>query len=447
MERRRCLQACTAPNFVEDFIAKDRNPLVPDFQDFERAEFYLSPKYTQSDSHLLKCLGTKPLQWSKFLDRLELDVRNPSGSKWQSMNENADWRTQICKLLSRAYTNNLENQRMRMRTLTLIPLHDDRWVSAASRAKVYFSETCDIPIPVDIGVDLVCSVTAENAAWSDLLSILGVTSCPQDSAINLINRVYTASNHDIWRLSNAVAHIRCLYWFLPKETTVLAPQVRFINQYGSLIKKDQYLYFPCDVDEYSPSNLFKQDSQKSGHPVAYLHKEYINAVGSEVVHYGRSWMKWLEEVARVRRIPELRARKHDRLSKDFLYIISYQSDRLLGLLKCEWAAYRPQFTDAAPKELRNGNVVLENGAEAPMQHTYLPFPKLKKITVEPRIGNAYPFFAQSEPLLEEEAFHWTFAKDLQIGMEESLDFYIRALDTFKKIQSLTQGFFISRASS
>lgn len=415
----------------EDFVAKDGSPLLPDL---ERAEIYLSPEYTEADFQILKRLGTTTLQLSKFVDRLDADLRKPfGGSKWRVLENNADWRTRICNLLSRAFSGKFPNEQQRLRTLALIPLRGGRWVSSASGTKIYFPETVGIPIPVDLGLDLVCPMAAENVAWADLLSALGVTSCPHDSVISSIHKRYNATNLNNFKVVNAVAHIRYLYWFLPKDHSSLAPQVRLVNQHGSLLKKDQYLYFPDDRDDCSPSQLFKKDDQLPGHPVHYLHEDYLKAVDPALIHHDRRWMIWLEEIVGVRRIPELRATAHDGLSKEFQYIVKYRSNRLLGTLKRGWDSYRLQINNVAKVELRSCAVLMENGRRTPLLRTFLPLPKLKQIAAELRIGDAYPFIAISEFLRDDGRLEWMFVKDVQVGIEENLDFYLTALETLKQI--------------
>ena len=414
----------------ETFLAEDGSPLLPDLED---AEIYLSPKYTEADFQILKRLGTTTLQLPKFFDRLDADLRILGSSKWRVLKNNNDWRTRICNLLSRSFSKNFPNRQKRLRTLALIPLRDGRWVSSASGTKIYFPETDGIPIPVDLGLDLVCPMAAENVAWAKLLSFLAVMSCPQDSVISSIHNFYNATNLENFKVVNAVAHIRYLYWFLPKDHSNLAYHVRLANQHGSLLKKNQYLYFPDERDDYSPSRLFKQDDQLPGHPVHYLHEDYLKAVDPEMIHHGQRWMRWLEEIVGVRRIPELRATGRDGLSQEFSYIVIYRSDRLLGTLKRGWDSYRPQINNIVEGELRSSAVLLENGRRYPLTRTFLPLPKLKQIAAELGIADAYPFIAISELLRDEERLEWMFVKDLQVGIEENLDFYLTALKTLKKI--------------
>ena len=417
----------------ERLIDRDGNPLLPDL---EGAEVYLSPKYTEEDFQILKRLGTVTLQWSKFVDRLYADLHHSSGSKWRYMKNNTDWRTRICELLSRAFigkSQNLANQQKRLRTLDLIPLYDGRWVSSTSGIKVYFPKTADISIPTDLGLDLVHPIAVENVAWSDLLSTLGLMNCSSDAVVSSIYKRYNATNFDNFNMFNAVAHIRYLYWFLPKGVSRLAPQVRLANQHGSLLRKDQYLYFPDGEDDNSPPILFKQDALHPGHPVHYLHGDYLKAVDPGVIHNGRPWTRWLEEIAEVRQIPVLCAPFSDELSKEFQYIITYRSDRLLRTLKRGWPHYRPLINNFVEEKLWNSAVLLENGRRTSLQSTVLPLPKLKQIVAELRIAEAYPFVAMSELLQDEERIEWTFVKDLRVEIEENLYFYLSALETFKRI--------------
>ena len=409
----------------ERFVAEDRSPLLPDL---EGAEIYLSPKYIEADFQILKRLGTKLLQWTKFIDRLDADVRRLFGSKWRTFEHNADWRTRICKVLSTAIAK--PDQQKRLRALALIPLHDGRWISSASGTKVYFPKTDDVPIPVDLGLNLVCQMAAENVAWADLHSDLGVMSCPQEFVISSIYKRYNAASLDNFKLFNAVAHIRYLYWFLPKDHSILASQVRLANQHGSLLKKDQYLYFPEEKDDYSPTKLFKQEDQLPGLPVHYLHEDYLKAVGPETIRHGLPWMRWLEEKVGVRRTPELRAKDHDGLSKEFRYIVDYRSDRLLGVLKRGWDYYGPEICDV--KDFLGTAVLLEDGRRMALDRTFLPLPKLKQIAAELCIADAFPFIAISELLRDEQRLNWMFVQDLEVGIEENLDFYISALETLKE---------------
>ena len=407
----------------ERYLAEDRSPLLPDL---EGAEIYLSPKYTEADFQILKRLGTRSLSSAEFFDRLDADLRI-LGSSWKALENNADWRTRICKVLLTAISK--PHQQRRLKKLALIPLHNGNWKSSASGIKIYFPKTDGVPIPVDLGLDLVCPMAAENAAWTDLHLALGVMSCPQESVISSIYRRYNATSLENFTLSNAVAHIRYLYWFLPKDHLSLTYRVRLANQHGSLLKKHQYLYFPEDKDDYSPSKLFKQDDKLPGLAVHYLHGDYLKAVDPEIIRNGRAWMSWLEETVGVRRIPELFTEPYFGLSREFQYIVDYRSDRLLGTLKRGWEFYGHQIHHV--EDLKGTAVLLENGDRRTLGSTFLPLPKLREIATELCIAEGFPFIAISEILREEEKMSWMFVEDLAVGVRDNLDFYLSALEMYK----------------
>ena len=415
-----------------EFIDNDGNPLLPDLADVQT---YLSPSYKTEDFQILKRLGTEVLGWSQMVERLAADLNRGSGSKWKDMDQNGDWRSQICNLLSKIFSLNQRATQERLRKFPLIPLRDDRWVSGAfatgSSTRVYFPYTDGICIPTDLGYNLVRTEAAENVAWTDLLMTLGVESCAEESVISSIIARYDRLNIGKLELSNAVAHVEYLYWFLPDQSS-FPPQVRLVNHHGSLLKKGQYLYFPDEEDDYSPAALFKQDDELSGHAVHYLHGDYLKANDPTLVHNGRAWRMWLHEMAGVRRIPELCAIDSAALSKEFHYIIDHRSNMLLGTLKRGWLQYRDQI-EPLKDELGESLVLLENGDRDALDFTFLPLPKLKNPAMELGVAEAFSFVAVAEPLQNEDTHDWTFTKQLLGGLEEDLGFYLSVLLTFIQV--------------
>ena len=415
------------------FIGEDGNPLL---RDFESSEVYLSPKYTDAAFEILRRLGATTLQWDKFVDRLAGDLRNPSDFRWRSLTASNSWRTRICQALSEIFVGKLQpstEQQKRLRTLDLIPLNHGSWISSASKTKVYFPNTGDVLIPTDLGFDLAHPAVIENVAWARFLSTLGVKTCSSDDVINSINIRYGTKDLKNFTIADAVAHIRYLYWFLPKDTSSLAPQIRFVNQHGALLRKDQYLYFPEGEGDYSPPELFKKHAQLLGLSVNYLHGDYLTAVNASIVHNGLSWIQWLEKIAGVHRRPVLRATDSQRLSSEFRYIIKHRSERLLGTLRCGLAHYRPLLTSDLRGQITESRVRLENGQLESLECTYLPFPRLKSIAVELRVAEAFPFVAVSESVKDEEKTGWAFVQQLSVGIEEDLQFYLNALKSFQQL--------------
>ena len=413
----------------EIHLDKDGHPLLRDLVD----NVYLSPKYEEEDFQILKRLGTSEIDQVDLIVRLAVDIRQDD-SLWKQRDNDADWRTRICSLFYNDFAQLSADEQNHLKELELIPLDDGIWVSSISRPDMFFPMAIAIPIPTDLGICLVSPIVTENRAWTRLLERLGVIKCPKSYVVKKIQRRYVANVTNDIKLSNAVDHIRFLFWADSKDEPSWIPQIQLMNQYGSLLKTGELLYFPIKENDYSPSELFKQDTQLPGLPVHYLHDNYLKVVCLSSVSNEVPYSEWLEKTAHVRRIIKLKASSSGGLSKEFRYIIDFRSDRLLGMLKREWAYYqRMDYTPA--EELRRSNVLLENGCRKPLHHTFLPFPTLKQITDKFEITKEFPFVATIEPLRDDEKLNWEFVKKFQVGVDANLKFYISALETFRRVHT------------
>lgn len=411
-----------------EFLAEDGNPLLPDI---EGAEIYLSPKYAETDFQTLKSLGTTTLSMSKLIDRLEVDLKKLFGSKWRSMDEDADWRSRLCKLLSGGLNNGIPSDQIRLKKLPLVPLHNENWVTCTQKDSVYFPFTDRCRIPSGLGLKLASETAFNNFAWQGLLSDLGVTRCPPNNVTGLIYERYRVSQIDKVLVKDVVRDMWYLFWFVPDSRMSLSLLLPFINQHNAFVRTDEFLYFPDKKDEFCPFNLFKQDGETPGHPVHFLNEMYTKLHDPQFIRNGRSWKMWLKDVAKIRMFPEI-CNGDNRLSKDFRYIIDRRSDRLLGVLSRGWVHYRPQINDAIRQELQNTAVLTESGRRTPLQNTFLPSSELKTIASELGIAKEYPFIATLEMPRDEKMTNWPFIRDLRIGSEENLAFYLSALEVFQR---------------
>ncbi len=408
------------------FLDEEGEPLLRDIDD---EEVYLSSQYSYQDCKILQKYGMDELTYRLALDRLQADISNPSRSRWMLNDHVGSWRTRICNRLLDVFTSCPKELQIDLKKLKLIPLCDGLWVSTSNFNKFYFPMTTGISIPTDLGLNLIAPFATKNSAWLELLEQMGVRRCQQSYVVDLVHDKYGPSNLDGLQLDSAVKHISYLYLAQSEENTNWAPHIRFINQHTSLLKNYEYLYFPTSEGEYSPVELFRTIDQLPGCAVHYLHEDYVNAVGREIIINCRSWTAWLEEVAGVRRVPKLLNNRSDGLSKELQYIIDYRSDKLLGLLKCHWNYYR-RMSDRIKEILQGSKILLENGRRKPMLETFLPLPTLKRIAVELHLSEKFPFLATTETVRDEELQDWTFVKGFCIGIDEDLEFYTQALMTY-----------------
>ena len=152
---------------------KAGQPLVPDLS----LEMFLSRGYEESDWPALQRLGTAFLTWEDLIVLLRSDLASPS-SRWKSLSSDQDWRTRLCNMLLLPFgLEAARNTQESLKSLKLILLEDERWVSA-TEMNIHFPPTGNITISPDMGLNLVHAATTANEAWRKLQCHLGVTKYP-----------------------------------------------------------------------------------------------------------------------------------------------------------------------------------------------------------------------------------------------------------------------------
>ena len=402
-------------------------PLISDLAH----ELYLSPRYLLDDRQILKRLGLRCIGWDEAMDRLRVDHAK-STSKWRSITSDSDWRTRASDFLLQAFSADSDpcrNARTEMKKMALIPTADGRWVSP-ERLAVYFPGSADVPVPTDLGFNLVHMAATRNASWQRLLVQLGVVECSSDSVIASIARRYIKGAKPTITLQNSIAHSRYLYWNLPPEKLIIDLGIWWFDHKMQPAPIEEHLYFDKLKGTDSLAELFNaRESDGVSLPrydAHFLHPDYINAFDEKTSRHGRSWLSWLETKAGVRRNPGLYVRWSTRLSKEFQYIAKYRSERLLWILKAFWSIYGGQL-ELVEKDLRKCEVQVEgtNMTQA-LDKTFLPLPKLKSL-VEEYCVPEFGFISISPQLHDDNAKDWRFLERLGIRIDDDVHFYVQAL--------------------
>lgn len=146
-----------------------------------------------------------------------------------------------------------------------------------------------------------------NETRRKLFQLLGVTECSPAAVKQLIIQRYNRPENVA--LESSIAHLE--YMFFSSDETVqldnriyildkdLTPVYRAFVPYGKDIVVDD-LYFETS-GKYGTARL------QSNHPdaVHIIHEAYLNAVPTEHMRIGLSWLEWLENAALVQHIPRL----------------------------------------------------------------------------------------------------------------------------------------------
>jgi hypothetical protein len=307
----------------------------------------------------------------------------------------SDWHSRAARLLSTMVTEGSNSTVKAVKSLKIIPLQDSRWVSSKS-SNIYFPSTDHTAIPIDLGLGLVDAIAVSNVERKDLLSQLGVTNVRPNKVIPLIYSRYEASTLSSVNLLESSSHLRYLYWYLEVATT-LDPKIFLIDDENKRVFRYafEHIYFEEKDEEYGPRQLFQRYStvfpSVPGLDIHYLHTEYLNAVPDNVLSRGRSWKAWLAEFADVKSYPQLRDPGSTKLSREFKYLASHRSNKLIGLLQRYWSSYESEVTSAVADELKICNLYW-NQELRDLQSMFLPVPKLKAIVVELNISK-FPFLS------------------------------------------------------
>ena len=430
----------------------------PLFEDLVN-ELYLSRYYDRYYRIYLKRMGVETVSVDDILDRIDADLEK-TVPKIVAPTTDDDWHTRVatmlCGLLEDSRYSTVQEE---IRAMRLIPL-ENRVLVSSKEHDTFYPDYNGVSIPTDLGICLVNPEAIQNKARKKLFSLLGVTHCESKHIRKKILEKYNKWNAA--SLDASISHLRYLFWNPPEEEQQLDGRIYLKDQNeipvyrmhvtfgrGDLVVDD--LYFESQ-EEYGTQKLLERIERSvkgsisvaPGLPVHFLNTSYLEAVSPKASHGGQSWVSWLEKVAGVRRSPRLLKRSSPKeLSDVFLYILENRKDKLLGVLKTHWSEYVWLITPAIAEILAGAEVECENGEVSLLKESYLPVPKLRKISKQMGVDQRFPFLKLPVELTRENEKEWYFLKKFGAGTKESVDFYLEVLkslitDSFENLNGETR---------
>jgi hypothetical protein len=411
----------------------------PLFDDLD-PEVYLSPNYAWSEhGNDLKALGVTNISYPNLLARLDPYLRGPRPRLLEPTFDN-DWHTRAAGLLLRAMRSHPYVPAItgRIRQMPLIPLSDGS-LSANERADIYFpDDTKGNAIPTDLSLRIVGREALLNEARQSLFRFLDVSHCDTGFVINQISARYNR-RHGI-TLENSVSHLRYLYWTLARGMSLddriflmdqqEIPIYRKFVTFGQEIVVDD-LYFETP-GQYGTTQLAREIQSAATRLDAddfemhFIHESYIAAVPSDVRNNGQSWERWLEDTASVRRIPMFKqSTTSNRLSNLFRYIIEFQSEKLIGLLKTYWESYEREITPEIVEAIENAEVPCQGTDRLfPLKSTHFPSAELTEICSRATVSDYFGLFLAIPPAwTTATAVGWEFLEGFGVGRQPDLRFF------------------------
>ena len=245
---------------TQDALDDDQNPLFDDLPN----ELYLSDGYGSCDRAALTLLGIKNLSMDETIERVKADLTNPK-SRMKSPMTTKSWHERSANLLLSPFKDNDSRLIQQVKNLPLIPLGDGSWVPSTV-GKIFYPEDGRVPVPTDLGIQLVDVMALEVPSRNALFSELGVTAPNSQGVISLIIGRYNKFN--AVDLHHSIEHLRYLYWKLAADQKSLdrtiylkdhanQPVYRAFLTFGKkdLIVDD--LYFESE-DVYGASRLLAE---------------------------------------------------------------------------------------------------------------------------------------------------------------------------------------------
>ncbi|KIM99744.1 hypothetical protein OIDMADRAFT_125409, partial [Oidiodendron maius Zn] len=390
----------------------------PLFPDSPKGTYIAKGYQVGDDMSSLISLGLKTLELVDVMERLQQDLESPS-SIYKAKETIKDWHTRAAKYLMTAFNGDCIPHVKKMK---FIPLENGEFTSV-SEGPVYFPNSDGLPIPTDLGLRLVKPEAIEDNTWrKTLFTALGVTEVSTQQVRKLIFEKYKSeASREKITVYRSVAHLRFLYWThqdsLPRpkitgfELRLADYQSSDIREYHDLWIFDQGRLVPCHSDVYLGPSL------------SLLNSAYFDVVPKKASG-NLSWESWLQIYLGIVRHPCLSdPNDPSKLSPIFKYLVDHRPEKLLRILKANWASYEEMLSPKLTKVISNMDIPVMDGSRRKLNTTFLPALETraqKFLRGEEKLG---VLILDSLSNAEE----WRFLEKFGVSHTDNLDFYLALL--------------------
>ncbi|RYP79019.1 hypothetical protein DL770_006764 [Monosporascus sp. CRB-9-2] len=399
---------------------------------------YISKSYEEGDLEILGRFGLQNLSQNELLVRVKLDLSNES-SRMKSPDTDDDWHSRAAWILSLPFKNNWYSEISETRKLDLIPLSSGKWVSSWD-GDVFFPETDDqIPIPTDLGLQLVSPEAFRVGDRVNLFGHLGVKfASNQEIRTKIIQKYRSPRFRCTFELS--LGHLRFLYLSHTDDHTAATYNDLKVGDINELLcpirSRDLYR-----TDEH-PYGLWTLYSASEEHPgldnVRFVNPSYFEDPPDKPEQHALTWEEWFHEHLGIRRRPRLISADGRSVSPECKYIETCLPAKLLGFLKYNWAAEsrRIESDPSHVQLLKTLEVPCEGGLEVSIDEAYLPL--LTLTSLRSRFIPAdepiqFPFLTLDDDLADPtQASSWDFLTKLGVRKDPDLHFHLDVLRYMSK---------------
>jgi hypothetical protein len=422
-----------------DFKDRFGNPLVSDLPE----ELYLASEYDVADLAVLEILGLKTMSWRDIAERFHRDL-NSFSSKLKSIATDDEWHTRAAYCLRRLLCCQKWPRSIELiRNSRLIPLQNGQWTSA-NDGKIVFSRTEGMLIPTDLGLQVIDEKAIENLSRRKLFVKLGLTSASVESVRKLILQRYKLAlclSPQQLALEISKSHIWYLYWthsltatslLLREETALL-----LFNHRGDIVDSEEDLYFSTG-DEYGFKKLvgsvLDEPSYRQSRIGSFIHPDYLKFIAPKSSFIHPKFETWLEDCLGILRQPRLvNPEDPEELSAVFDYLVEHRPEKLLGTLRAHWNSYSKLINPEICAEIMEVKVDCTEVGLTALDETFLPSKDLMTKCKKFLDVQKFPFLKIED---ESSPDDWKFLKVFDVGVENTLNFYLQILH-FSKLSDVS----------
>lgn len=404
---------------------------------------FLSQSYRQSDYSILTDLGISLLSCQEMLERVIADYHS-RGSILKNKPLHDKWHTSYTALLSylleQEQLGRVKNVLTQLRKADIIPVRVGRdltWRNV-SQDTIYFphvvhqgsgSEYIKVSIPYDLGWIILDSTAADDMDRTALYQKLGVTNCGITNLRAAIIRANQTSGTKY--LVDLIAHFELLYWFSHAIGLVEKAQLRAFTA-GRTLERSTRLYLRSTEPFDSACVLDLQRNETySKH---FLHQDYQLSSMSTQYRGGRTWEKWLIDIAGVRRFPPLLDEdKSDKLHWILDTVRLEKPLLFLPLLQAHWEVeykWKVNMNKKVQLLLASTAVKCIDKGTAQLQNTWLPTPEIMAVCRKYEVADEMPILDLSQEAEGFDTDKWSFlSKYCGVSDAVNLTLYLRILTT------------------
>ncbi|KIW14560.1 hypothetical protein PV08_07344 [Exophiala spinifera] len=418
---------------LPDWFIHDNEPIVADTDE----DIYLSDNYKPCDLRILRELGVWEISPTLILERIEFGLSEGAKTPIHHIPLNDSWHTAFAALirlvLERSIKYSVEQLKLSVEQLRVIPLDDNRWVSISSldADPVYLPYLVDevsvfVRIPDYLGFKKLHEIAAADRERVSFYTSVGITSCHPDAVTAKIFEMHESAQR-IGTLFMFKMDLEVLFWFGKQPSLSMRGQMSMLLVSNENQKcRGPFLFFPSE-DNYHAEKLLAATPEKDKSPFGILHQQYLQSPASNYIRHGLDWKSYLQQWG-VKYFPDLVQKVPARwkLHPLMKLIARDNPDRFVANLKAHWSDYSVDVS-MIKTELMNVRVPCLNGSTQRLCDTILPTHELIDKSRDPNLTNLLPILKLSRDCDVQQPETWFFLKEFGVICEVNTDFYLRAI--------------------